>query len=114
MLQNWVIKGNVKNNNGKIQNVIKSTKRNNLTGYSGATSLPPICNSFIYIETSSNNHGKSVSVTFERTDFIQINNITFDYCIFLILANDSVKSMGRFRIQLLLEDNTWSIRCNIR
>ena len=30
-----------------------------------------------------------------------------------ILTNDSLKSMGRFRIQLLLEDNTWSTRYNI-
>ena len=29
-----------------------------------------------------------------------------------ILTNDSLKSMGRFRIQLLLADNTWSTRIN--
>ena len=27
--------------------------------------------------------------------------------------NDSLKSMGRFRIQLLLEDNTWSTQYTI-
>ena len=53
------------------------TKTNNPTSCSGATSLPPICNSFMYIETSSNNHGNNVFVGFERTDIIQITNITF-------------------------------------
>ena len=33
--------------------------------------------------------------------------------IFSILTKNSLKSMGRFRIQLLLEDNTWSTRYNI-
>ena len=113
LLQNWVIKCNDKKNNGKIQNFIKSTKTNSPTGYSGATSLPPIGNSFMYIETSSNNHGNNVSVSFERTDIIQISNITFCYNRFSILTNDSIKSMGRFRIQLLLVDNTWSTRYNI-
>ena len=47
LLQNWGIKCNEKNNNGKIQNLIKSTKTNSPTGYSGATSLPPISNSFM-------------------------------------------------------------------
>ena len=75
LLQNWVIKCN--NNNGKIQNFIKSTKTNSPTGFSGATSLPPIGNSFVYIETSSNNYDKNVFVSFERTDIIQISNITF-------------------------------------
>ena len=114
LLQNWVIKCNDKNNNGKIQNFIKSTTKNSPTGHSGAMSLPPIGDSFMYIETSSNNHGhERVFVSFERTDIIQISNITFYYNRFSILTNDLLKSMGRFRIQLLLEDNTWSTRYNI-
>ena len=72
-------------------------------------SLPPIGDSFMYTETSSNNHGNNVFVSFERTDFIQITKITFYYNRFSILTNDSLKSMG-FRIQLSLEDNTWSTR----
>ena len=68
----------------------------------------------MYIETSSNNHGhESVFVSWERTDNIQISNITFSYNRFSILTNDSLKSMGRFRIQILLEDNPWSPRYNI-
>ena len=74
--------------------------------------LPPIGNSFMYIETSSSNHGNNVFVSWERTD-IQITNKTFCYNSFSILTNNSLKSMGRFRIQLLLEDNTWSTRYNI-
>ena len=67
----------------------------------------------MYIEASSNNHGNSVFVSFERTDIIQISNIKFYHIRFSILTNDSLKSMGRFRIQLLLQDNTWSTRYNI-
>ena len=67
----------------------------------------------MYIETSSNNHGDSVFCSFERTDIFQITNITFYYNRFSILTNDSLKSMGRFRIQLLLEDNTWSTQHTI-
>ena len=36
LLQNWIIKWNDKNNNGKIENFIKSTKTNSPTGYCGA------------------------------------------------------------------------------
>ena len=113
LLQNWVIKCNDKNNNGKIPNFIKSRKTNSPTGYSGAESLPPIGNSFMYIETSSNDHGNNVFVSFERIEFFQISNITFYYNTFSNLTKDSIKSMGRFRIQIISEDNTWSTRCNI-
>ena len=98
LLQNWVIECNDRNNSGKIQNFVKSTKTNSPTGDSGATSLTPIGTTFIYIETSSNNHGTKVFVSFERTDIIQITNITFYYNRFSILTNDSLKSMGRFSI----------------
>ena len=70
------MKCNDKNNNGKIQNFIESTKTSSPTGYS-RTELPPLQKSFTYIETSSNNHGKNVFVSFERTDVIQLSNITF-------------------------------------
>ena len=92
---------------------MKSTKTNSPTGNSGATTLPPIGDSFMYLETSSKNHGNNVFCSFERTDIIQISNITFYYNRFSILTDDSLKSMGRFRIQMLLEDSTWSTRCNI-
>ena len=67
----------------------------------------------MYIETTSNIRGKNVFVSFQRTDVIQISNITFYYNRFSILTNDSLKSMGPFRIQLLLEDIKWSTRYNV-
>ena len=67
----------------------------------------------MYIETSSNNHGSNVFVSLERTDIIQITNIAFYYNRFSILTSDSLKSMGTFRVQLLLEDITWTTRYNI-
>ena len=70
LLQNWDIKCNDKNNNGKIQNFIPSTKTNSPTGDTGANSLPPVGDAFMYIETSSNNNGNNVFVSFERTDII--------------------------------------------
>ena len=103
-----MIKCNDKNNAGKIQNFIRSTKTNSPTGDSGATSLPPIGDSFMYIETSSNNNGDKVFCSWERSDNIQISNETFYYNRFSILTNDSLKSMLSIRIQLLLQDNTWS------
>ena len=79
LLQNWNIRCNDKNNNGKIQSFLRSTKTNSPTGDSGATILPPLGDSFMYIETSSNNHGNNVYVSIERTDIIQITNISFYY-----------------------------------
>ena len=109
LLQNWNIIANEKNNNGKISNFIRSTKTNSPTGDSGATSLPPIGNSFMYIETSSNNNGNNVFVSFERKDY----KISFFYNRYSS-SNQNLRAMGRFRIQFLLEDNTWSTRYNIR
>ena len=109
----WKIICNNKNNNGKISNFIKTTRTNSPTSQSGASVLPPIGSSFMYIETSGDIYGNNTFVSFERTDIIQITNITFYYNRFSILTNDSLKSMGRFRIQLLLEDNTWSTQYTI-
>ena len=47
----------------------------------------------------------------ERTDIIQISNLTFYYIRYS--SEGTHKSMGRFRIQLLLNDNTWSTGYNI-
>ena len=51
--------------------------------------------------------------SFERTDNIQITTITIYYSRFSILTNDNIKAMGRFSIQLFLEDNTWSTQYTI-
>ena len=91
-----------------------STTTASPTGESEANSLPPIGSAFMYIETSSNNHGNERAfVGWEGTDIIQITNITLYYKEFSIFTIDSLKTMGRFRIQLLLEDNTWRTRYNI-
>ena len=57
LLQKWNIKCSNKINQSRITEFVKSTKTNSATGHSGAMSLPPVGNSFMYIETSSNNHG---------------------------------------------------------
>ena len=106
VMQKKKIIWNDKNNKGKLSNFVKATKTNSPTSHSGATSLPPIGTAFMYTETSSNNHGSNVFVSWERTDIIQITNITFYYNRYSILTDDSLKNMGRFRIQILLEDNT--------
>ena len=115
VLPYWKIICSDKNNNGKITNFVKSTKTKSPTRDSGATSLPPIGNAYMYIETSGGNYGYDhIFCSFERTDIIQITNITFYYNRFSILINNSLKSMGRFRSQLLLEDNTWSTQYTIK
>ena len=105
------MKWNDRNKKGKIQNSKNSTKSSEPTGQLGATSLPPIGDSLMYIETSQNNSGiENIFVSFERTDLIQTSNISFYHYSFSILTNDSVKLLGGFGIQPLLEDSTWSAR----
>ena len=70
---------------------MKSRKTNSAAGYSGAMSLLPNGDSFMYIETSSNNQCKNVFASFERTDVIQISNITFYHNRSQILCKDSIK-----------------------
>ena len=83
----------------KIYNTIFSNKK--------IRSNQHIGNSFMYIETISNNHGNErVFVSFARTDIKQTSNITFFYNRCSILTNDLLKSIGRYRIQLLLEVRT--------
>ena len=113
----WRIVCNDRNKNGKLNNFIKSTKSSSPTADSGASSLPPIGGAFMYIETSGNNNnqnnnGANVFVTLQRTDIIQITNITFYYNRFSS-SDDNLRAMGRFQIQLLLEDNIWTTQYTI-
>ena len=108
LLYKWAIKCNDRNGGGKIQDFIKSTKTKSATGGSGPETIPPIGNSFMYIETSSNNHNSTnddVWVSWERTDIIHISNITFYYNRFSI-NNESLRNMGRLDIQLL-RNGSW-------
>ena len=111
LLQNWNIKCNDRNNQGKIQNFIGSTRTNSPTENAGATTPPPISDSFMYIETSSNNFGPNVHCSWERIDIIQISNITFYYNRFS--TQGEFRAMGRFRIQILTRDNVWLTKFNI-
>ena len=54
---------NAKNNAGKIQNFINSTKTISPTLNYGATNTRPIGDSIMYIETNDNNHGQNVFVS---------------------------------------------------
>ena len=110
LLQRRNIKSNDKNNNSQIENLNKSTKTSSPTFYSGATILPPIDNAFMFIETSSKTNTSSAYVILERTDVIRITKITFYYKRLSILSNTSPKSMVRFGVQLLLENNTWNTK----
>ena len=67
----------------------------------------------MYIETSSNNQRANVFFSWERTDIIQITNISIYYDRFSILTDDNLKNRVRFRIQLILEDNTWGTQYTI-
>ena len=106
LLQNWKIECRDKNNSGKVNNFIKSTKTSSPTVMSGADSLPPIGNAFMYIESSGNNNGDYTFVRLIRTDIIQIRNISFYYNRFSS-SDESLRAMGRFRIDLLLDNNAW-------
>ena len=95
---------------GKIQNFIRSSNQLTPSPDTGANTLPPFGESFMYIETSSNNHREGF-FSFERTHISQINKISFYYNRYS--AENDHKAIGRFRIQLLLTDNTWSVRYNL-
>ena len=106
-LQRWKITSRNVNGDMKVGKFLKSTKTISPTEESGATSLPPIGNAFMYVETSSNNHGNNTYVIWERTDIIQITNVLFYYIRYSILTDDALKAMGRFRIEIKANDNTW-------
>ena len=112
LMQKWIIVCKDKNNNAKINNFIKSTKTQSPTEKSGATGLPPIGNSFMYLESSGNNNGDNTYVKLIRTDIIQITNISFYYNSFSI-TDENLRAMPRFRIQILLENGNWENKYTI-
>ena len=111
LLQKWNIKSSNKYGDSRVGDFLKVTKSNSPTPNTGSVILSPIGNSFMYTEKSGNNHGNKVFLSFVRTDNIHITKITFYYNRFSI--DGDYKAMGRFRIQLLLEDNTWSTQYTI-
>ena len=58
---------------------MKATKINIPTGNTGASSIPPIEDSFIYIETSSNVFGPAVFDKIERTFVFHFSKSIFYY-----------------------------------
>ena len=113
LLQKWILKCVNKNYNAKFNTFLKSTPTSSQTVESGASSIPPIAWSFMYVESSGNNHGADhLSVSWERSDIIHISNIKFYYNRFST-SDQSLRGMDRFRIQLFLEYKTWSTIYNI-
>ena len=70
LLQKWKNINSNRNSDMKVGNFLKSTRTSSSTADSGASSLPPIGNSFMFTESSSNNNGNNTYVTWERTDKI--------------------------------------------
>ena len=112
LLQRWVIECKDKNNSGKVSNFIKSTRTRSPTDDSGSTSLPPIGRAFMYIKTSGNNHGDFTFARLTRTEITQISNISF-YNNRFSSSDESLRAMGQFRIDLLLDNNTWTNKYTI-
>ena len=108
LLQKWNITSRNTFGDTKVAQFIKSTRTSSPTEHSGASSLAPVGDAFTYIESSGSNHGDNTYVICERTDIIQITNITFYYNRFSILTDDNLKAMGRLRIQIKMSDNTWN------
>ena len=114
LLHKWLKNVMIKITMINYRNFIKSTKTNSSKSHSGETSFPPIGESFMYIETSTDSHANNVFVSWVEIDVLKITNTTLLYTRYTNLTNDSLKSKGRVRIQLLLADNTWCIRYNMK
>ena len=83
LLQRWLIQCIDKNGTGKIHTFVRSTQSTFPTGNSGASSLRPIGDAFMYIETSSNNISRNVFFcSWERLNLINISNLTLFLIVF--------------------------------
>ena len=110
LLPKWRIVCNNRFNSSIPTDFIKSTITNTPTGQAGATVIPPIGNAFMYIETSGNNHNDvqdNVFVSIERTDIINISNISFYYNRFSI-SQALKRNMGKFEISILIANKVWN------
>ena len=108
LLEKWLLRCLNKSYNAKVKTILKSTTNTSPTAESGASALPQIGWNFMYVETSSNDKGANhIMVSWERTDIIHKSNIKFHYNRFSTY-DPNLRGMGRFRNQLLLEENSWS------
>ena len=113
LLQKWILTCTNKSYNTKINTFPKSNTSTSPTSESGAASLPPIGWAFVYVETSSNNHGANhVMVSWERTDIIHSSHVKFYYNRFST-SDQNLRRMSRFLVQVLKEDNSCSTIYNI-
>ena len=109
----WKIGCNDKNGSGKLQKFFKSSKTLSPTPSSGAIKIPPIGTVF-YVETYQNNSGnESVFVSFEGIDIIQVSTTSFYYNRYSARIGITPPCMGRYCIQHLLSEKTWSRRYKI-
>ena len=108
LLQKWILNCLNKSYNSKINTFLKSRTNSFPTAESGASTLPPTSWSFMYVETSAKSHGANhFMVSWERIDIIHKSNKYFYYNRFWTYYSN-LRGMGRFKIQLLLDDNSWS------
>ena len=103
MLEKWNPECNDKNNKVEKTNLINAEQTSSPTGITSATSLTPIVDSFLYIETSSRHNANGVFVSLQRTDNVQISDIK-NYC--STYSGASSKLMGRFKIKFPKSNNT--------
>ena len=90
------------NNTGKIHNFVKTTNSTSPTGNTGTPKIPQIEESFMCVETSAcNSSNENIFVSFDRTDIIQISNITFYY-------NRFSNSTSRLRSRGWLSDSVFT------
>ena len=98
LLQKWYFKSDTKIIQSRLNDFIKSTKRSSPTPNTASSILPPIGNSFMYIQTSKKNNGADgISVFFERTDIIQFSDITF--------YNNRFSIVGDYKAMVVSEIN---------
>ena len=98
-----------KNIAGKVTNLKISIKMNFPTANTKASSILPIGDCFMYVGRSSIKLGLGVFVSFERSDFFQISNISFYSKRFSTPTSNAPVCMRTFR-KYLSRGRTWQTR----
>ena len=103
LLQKWKIDCLDRTGISDADSFIKSSKSHTPTPGTGVDRLPNIGTAFMFVESSMHNYGDDIS----RTDIIQLSNITFYYNRYSDNQSEH-RAIGRFQIQLLIDNNNWS------